>query len=60
MRNHNVIGFAGAMKPHRRLRTKDHAYRRRDPRKSGEHPVDWVLVAALLGLLAVAAAGWMR
>jgi len=44
----------------RAMRRADHPYRRRDTRPSGRHPTDWVLVAALLGLVAVAVAGWLR
>jgi hypothetical protein len=50
----HVIGMHGAMKPRRASGPP------RNTRNSGAHPVDWILLAALVGLLAVAAAGWLR
>jgi len=48
------------MRPTRAHRQADHSYRRRDTRRSGEHPTDWILVAALIGLALVGLLGWLR
>jgi len=44
----------------RAQRQADSPYRRRDTRKSGKHPTDWILVGALIGLGLVAVLGWLR